>query len=153
MLSNVTQPKREPLIGKAQSDDIFGNIFQTYNSKVGLAISQYQNWFSNYFSLILVVCLIWNSKKSFNNFQSALPKGDLFSRGIFEGDLHIRYILEDECLIEFWITIFPVHLRLVFRLLVWQKIQLDEWICGSCRPICGWQLCALNNLKFQIYII
>ena len=63
-----------------------------------------------------------------------------------ECNLHIRYILEDECLIEFWITIFPVHLRLVFRLLVWQKIQLDKWICGSCRPICGWQLCALNNL-------
>ena len=61
--------------------------------------------------------------------------------------LHVRYILEDECLIEFWIQILPVHLSLVFGLLIRQKIQLDKGICQPCRPIGRGQVRALNNLK------
>ena len=66
-----------------------------------------------------------------------------FTVGIY---LHIRYILEDEVLIEFRITIFSVHLGFVFRLLVWQQIQFYKWICWTCRPISWLQFCAFKDL-------
>lgn len=52
-------------------------------------------------------------------------------------NLHIRYVLEDKSLIEFRVEILPVHLGLIFRFFVWQKIKLDKRIRQSCRPIRG----------------
>ena len=43
--------------------------------------------------------------------------------------LHIRYVFEDEGLIEFGVEIFSVHLGLIFWFFVRQQIQLDKRIC------------------------
>ena len=66
--------------------------------------------------------------------------------------LHIRYILEDEVLIEFRITIFSVHLCFVFRFFVWQQIQFHKWICWTCRPISWLQFCAFKDLKMYLWL-